>query len=121
MCVTTCYSEVESLFNIKGQAGYNMGKFLPYFTAGVAIGKVQAGTRVPLVADGIDLGKSDVNVGWMYGFGIDASIQDNLSVRFEYNQTDLGDLDYFIPAQGQIGTVPFEDIDTFKVGVSYHY
>ncbi|WP_420407204.1 outer membrane protein [Hoeflea sp.] len=112
-----CYTEVNWLSTIRGRVGVDMGRFLPYATAGVAIGEVQAGTRTPLVP-GRPLGNSDVNAGLVFGAGVDIKLTEQIVAKAEYLRADLGSTIYFIPSQGQIGDVPAEAINLFRIGVS---
>lgn len=119
-CTSVCYSEIDTLANFRVSAGYAIDKYLPFVNVGFAVGQVDAGTRQDL-GDGIDLGDKTFNVGLTYGLGLEAAISEDFNLRIEYNRTDLDEVTYFIPLQGQTGTVPFEDIDSFRIVLTFKF
>ncbi|MDQ0471728.1 outer membrane protein [Labrys wisconsinensis] len=62
--------------------GFTMDRFLPYVKAGLAFGE----TDLKVAGVGSD---SNTLVGWTAGAGIEYAVTDNISVRGEYNYTDL--------------------------------
>lgn len=93
---------------------------MPYVTAGVAIGSVEAGTRTPIVP-GQPLVGTDINVAPVYGVGLDAKLSDSYILKAEYLRSDLGSTIYFIPSQGQIGDVPVKAVNMFRAGLSRRF
>lgn len=80
VCVSQCYTELDWLATLRGRLGFDAGNFMPYLTAGVAISKLDAGTRQPLVP-GQPLGNSDVNVGIAAGAGVEYALSGNTKAR----------------------------------------
>jgi outer membrane immunogenic protein len=62
--------------------GWN--RFLPYLTAGLAVGDINA------TLPGFPAG-STTKAGWTVGVGVEAGIVSNVSVKAEYLYFDLGD------------------------------
>lgn len=115
-----CFTEINWLATIRARLGVDLGRFLPYATAGVAIGEVEVGTRVP-INPGERLNDDDVNTGFVWGAGVDFKATDRIALKFEYLRADLGDSIYFIPSQGQKGTVPVDEMDIFRGAVTYRF
>jgi outer membrane immunogenic protein len=69
---------------IRGRLGYAFDRFLPYITAGLAAGDINA-TRPGFP------GGSSSNAGWTVGAGLEFGIASNVSVKAEYLYVDLGD------------------------------
>jgi outer membrane immunogenic protein len=83
--------------------GYDLGKFLPYITAGFAYGSVSnnsfglqqyisSNNTVQLYAGNSVVNNSSVNVGWAAGAGAEYIVADNWSVKGEYLYTQLAGL-----------------------------
>src|SRR5262249_39716047 len=68
---------------VRGRVGYAFDRFLPYLTAGLAVGDIAA-TVPPLAA-----GTSNT-AGWTVGGGIEVGIVSNVSVKAEDLYVDLG-------------------------------
>ncbi|HWL56657.1 MAG TPA: porin family protein [Paracoccus sp. (in: a-proteobacteria)] len=89
--------EDGDLWRLRGRAGYDMGKFLPYATLGVA--QLELG----------DLSETGIT----YGLGADYMINDKFTVGAEYTRNDFNDID----------DVDGADLDTdlFQVRASYRF
>ena len=83
-CALGCETRNTWLSTVRGRVGFAWDRFLPYVTAGVAFGDVEA--RTPGFA-----GASDTRVGWTAGGGVEYAITNNLSGKVEYLYVDLGD------------------------------
>ncbi|MEJ8572194.1 outer membrane protein [Microbaculum marinum] len=95
---------------LRGRAGYAYDRYLFYGTGGLAVGDVE------LSAPGTSF--SDTKVGWTIGAGIEAAINDRITLRGEYLYTDLGKVD------GSLGGSPFTtefDSHTVRAGVTYKF
>lgn len=90
--------------------GFAFDRFLPYVKGGLAAGQVDF--KFPN-------GKDDAFMwGWTVGAGVEYAVTDNVSVKLEYNYTDLG-RDTFT-----VGGVPFRggySGSDVKVGVNYKF
>ncbi|MFN0263257.1 outer membrane protein [Tepidamorphus sp. 3E244] len=109
-----CFTDVNWIATARSRIGYDMGRVMPYLTAGVAFGEVEVGTRVPIT---VPLNDSDVKSGAVFGAGADIKLTDRIVLKGEYLYTNLGDTIYFIPDQGQIGTVPVEDLHMLRAAL----
>jgi len=95
------------------RVGFAIDRFLPYVKAGLAGGDVEF--------KGVGgLGGTDSSVlwGWTAGVGAEYAVTNNVSVRLEYDYTDLGK-DTFINGAGAFkGGYKGSDI---KLGVNYKF
>lgn len=73
---------------VRGRIGYAVGRFLPYFAAGVAFGDVDTSAD-DLNADFVG-SWSETYVGYTVGAGGEYAVTDNLIFRAEYRFTDFG-------------------------------
>ncbi|BDV38839.1 TonB-dependent siderophore receptor [Methylocystis bryophila] len=84
--------------SVRARAGYAFGRFLPYATAGVALGSFFSdaqlfGTDLDAVKNFAASGaKSATRVGWTAGAGLDYAINNRWSARAEYRYSDFGRL-----------------------------
>jgi outer membrane immunogenic protein len=69
---------------VRGRVGYAFDRFLPYLTAGLAVGDINAGVL------GFP-GGSTTNAGWTIGGGLEVGIVSNVSVKAEYLFVDFSD------------------------------
>jgi outer membrane immunogenic protein len=94
----TFNTELNWLATVRGRIGYAFDRVMPYVTAGVAFGDVDASFAV--VAPGplaFAATGSETNVGWTVGAGVEFAVMPNLSLKGEYLYVDLGDVS---PAPG---------------------
>jgi outer membrane immunogenic protein len=84
LCGASCETRNKWLATIRGRLGYAFDRFLPYITAGLAAGDINA-TRPGFP------GGSSSNAGWTVGAGLEFGIASNVSVKAEYLYVDLGD------------------------------
>lgn len=86
------------LWRLRGRAGYDMGRFLPYVTLGAA----------HLKTDG-DLSET----GLTYGLGADFKVTEKFTVGAEYSRSDFKD----------VADVDNADLDTdlVQIRASYHF
>jgi len=82
-CVPGCETRNHWLSTVRGRVGYAWDRFLPYITAGLAVGDIAA--NVPGLPGG-----SITNAGWTVGAGIEVGVVNNVSVKAEYLYVDLG-------------------------------
>jgi outer membrane immunogenic protein len=92
--------------------GYAMDRFLPYVKAGVAVGNVE-------IKDAT-LGGSDSATawGWTAGVGAEYAVTNNVSVRVEYDYTDL--TRESLALGGTAAKAGFKGSDV-KLGVNYKF
>ncbi|WP_134681181.1 outer membrane protein [Paracoccus ravus] len=89
--------EDADLWRLRGRAGYDAGKFLPYATLGVA------------QLEGDELSETGIT----YGLGVDYKINEQFTVGAEYNRNDFKD----------VADVDGADLDTdlFQIRASYRF
>lgn len=96
---STFKQELEYLGTVRGRIGYAFDRVLVYGTGGLAYGKVKTSARFNnnLTPAGVGgaLGfsdsKSDWEVGYTVGGGVEYAVTDNVTVKGEYLYYDLGD------------------------------
>lgn len=101
---------IDWLGTARVRLGYEMGKFMPYLTGGLAYGSVTtsalggllsgnnatSGTSTYSFLNGSIGGanSSNIQVGWSAGAGGELMVANNLSIRGEYLYTQLGSVSY---------------------------
>jgi outer membrane immunogenic protein len=90
--------------------GFAIDRFMPYVKAGLAFGKVE-----------VDTGDKDSNTlyGWTAGIGAEYAVTNNVTVRAEYNYTDLA-TDTFTTADVGSFKAGYKGSDV-KLGVNYKF
>ncbi len=90
----------------RARIGYDLGRFLPYLTGGLAYGALShahAADRVSQADWGFDRGNgTSVSLGWAAGAGTEYMVTDNWSVKGEYLFTSIGGIS--APAQAANGS-----------------
>jgi outer membrane immunogenic protein len=84
LCPLGCETRNHWLATARGRIGYAFDRFLPYLTAGLAVGDINATTP------GFP-GGSITTAGWTVGGGLEFGIVPNVSVKAEYLFVDLSD------------------------------
>jgi outer membrane immunogenic protein len=108
------FEDVRGDLNWRGSVtprlGFAIDRFLPYVKGGLAFGSVE-----------VDTGDKDDNVlwGWTAGVGAEYAVTNNVSVRAEYNYTDLT-TDSFTTAEAGTFDAGYKGSDV-KVGVNYKF
>ena len=109
----TCETRNDWFGTVRGRAGYSWGRIMPYATAGIAFGNIDANrTSFP--------GASDGNIGWTIGVGIEGAIVGNWTAKAEYLYADLGDTTCSAAACGTATTVDL-GINILRAGVNYRF
>lgn len=87
----------------RGRVGYATGSLLPYVTYGVALVEADdAGFR----------GQEDIQTGWVAGAGVEMTMSEKTSVKFEYLHMDFSNSNSFI----------LEDkVDLVRVGMNMKF
>ena len=89
------------LTRLRARAGYDMGRFMPYVTLGVA--------KLSMDGEGYDISETDVT----YGIGGDFKVTDAFTVGAEYSKQDFSDVD-------DIDGLDL-DTDMVQVRAAYHF
>ncbi|SDR23456.1 outer membrane immunogenic protein [Pseudovibrio sp. Tun.PSC04-5.I4] len=89
-CVPTdaCKNKIDWFGTLRARLGLQIGKFLPYVTGGLAIASVHSYDAPVAVAGSTNL--KAVEMGWTAGGGLEASVTDNVSLKFDMLYIDLG-------------------------------
>ena len=127
-----CTGRFDDVATIGGRLGWAMGKFMPYFTAGVASGGFSHEARNLSLAPGaatIVRWEKGRDEGWYFGGGVDWQVAGGWTVGVDYRHYDFGSAD--IPASAIIGGVwgglpndnaSFRDtVDTVTLRVSWKF
>ena len=110
----TCSTSSTWLSTVRGRVGYAFDRFMPYFTGGLAIGDIRAGTPgVP--------GDSNTNTGWTVGGGVELTLPGNWSAKAEYLHIDLGELNCGTACGGRPNQNASLRENVFRAGVNYHF
>ncbi len=113
----TTKSNLNSIFTVRGRAGYAVNRALFYVTGGYAGGNLHS--TVYDTPQAIYLSNSNFLNGYAIGAGVEYAFMPNLSAKAEYLYTDLGQ------AYNYVGTSDVTRIglgtSAVKVGVNYHF
>ena len=84
------------LVTVGPRIGYAFCKWMPYVTGGVAVGDLDLFQRIRSLTYFFEEGgsKTETNVGWMVGGGLEYAITAHWSARAQYQYIDLGDIDF---------------------------
>ncbi len=83
--------EVDWMGSVRARAGLPMGQFMPFVTAGVAVAGVTLKNVYPSFPNSTQ-SRSETEVGWTVGGGLEMILSRNISLRSEYLHTDFGDI-----------------------------
>jgi outer membrane immunogenic protein len=97
LCPFGCETRNSWLGTVRGRLGYAFDRFLPFVTAGLAVGDIKAST--PFLPGG-----STTTAGWTVGGGLEFAVVSNVTLKAEYLYVDLGSfncgLNCGLPASG---------------------
>ena len=91
------------LIRLRGRAGYDMGRFQPYVTLGVA--------RISADGEGLDISETGIT----YGVGAEYLVHERFSVGLEYSRNDFSDI-----VESESGSVDL-DTDLVQVRATYRF
>lgn len=112
-----CATRIESLGTLRGRIGKAVGEtgnWLPYVTAGLAVGQIKASDDL-FPASG-----RDFRAGWTVGAGLEAAIAQDWTAKVEYLYVDLGKRRTFDIVPGVPETVSFS-ASIFRVGIDHTF
>ncbi|TPI66873.1 porin family protein [Mesorhizobium sp. B3-1-3] len=95
-------ASVDAFGTIRGRVGYAFDRWLPYVTAGVAMGDVKIDEHVFGVA------RTKFQTGYAVGGGVEYAFSNNWTARAEYLYVDLGKKDF-----------GFDPIDPYNVKMNF--
>jgi outer membrane immunogenic protein len=110
----TCETKNSWLATARGRIGYaGWDNWLPYITAGAAMGDIKASNS----------GLSSANktkIGWTAGVGVEYAMWTNWSVKAEYLYVDLGSFDCGVACGAATDNVSFHT-NLVRAGVNYRF
>src|SRR5262245_41444768 len=83
VCAAGCETRNSWLATVRGRAGYAFDRLLPFLTAGLAVGNIQA-NRLGFP------GGSTSTAGWTVGGGLEFAVVSNVTIKAEYLYVDFG-------------------------------
>jgi outer membrane immunogenic protein len=110
--LVTCSTKNNYLATGRGRIGYAFDRFLPYFTGGVAFGKLTAGSNL---GEG-----TSTKTGYAIGGGLEYAFSGAWSVRAEYLYVDLGTFSCGVPCGAPSANVSFKE-SIVRAGVNYRF
>jgi len=114
LCPIVCFTDISQAASIRANAGIDLGRWMPYATAGVRVLTTDVGTRSG------GFGAEDINLGAFAGAGVAYSLTDAVFLRGEVLHGDGGETTYFITG-GEVGTVPTERLTEVSVGIGIRF
>ena len=107
------FGGVDADLNWKGaitpRLGFAFDRFMPYVKAGIAFGDVEFSSAL--------FDESEMMAGWTVGLGVEYALTNNLSLKVEYDYTDLGRDNFALAAGGNGGY----DGHEIKAGVNFRF
>jgi outer membrane immunogenic protein len=108
-----CETKNSWLGTARGRIGYTgWNNWLPYFTAGAALGDVKATSPFGSA--------NKMKIGWTAGLGLEYALWTNWSVKAEYLYVDLGKFDCGISCGAAVDNVSFK-ANLARLGVNYRF
>lgn len=116
-------TEVSTQGSLRGRVGYAVDRFLPFATAGLAVGHIRQGINTGIGGGGagvVDI-VNETTIGWTVGAGVEYAVTDAISVKAEYrySQFDSG-TDTAIVFGGADSNTTFSTHDV-RIGVNYRF
>ena len=113
-----CRTFIDGMGTIRARAGYAMGHFLPYATAGVAFTKIGGSIGNPVLAS-----DSSIKSSFTVGGGLEFAINSQWSAKAEYLYVADPGTYNFAPAFCVAPGCQIRDNDyhILRVGLNYHF
>lgn len=126
-------SNLDLSGSLKARLAYPAGRFLPFLTAGIAVGDIETryiwleetvrrggGEPAARSVEGEIVTVTGLDVGYVVGGGAQFALTPRFSVRAEYSFTDLGERSFALA--GNRGEASFEmELHELKLGASFHF
>jgi outer membrane immunogenic protein len=121
--------DLSYLGTVRGRLGFAFDRLLVYGTGGLAFGETKAATAITGLGSLWTGSKSETNVGYTLGAGIEYAFNNNWSVKVEYLYYDLGTENYTAPlisgpgaGSSVFGTVRAENAGNIvRAGLNYRF
>jgi outer membrane immunogenic protein len=118
-------TEVSTLASVRGRVGFAVDRFLPFATAGLAIGHVKQSINIGAAGGGglgaFELANQTV-FGWTIGAGLEYAVTEAISVKAEYRYSRFDGKEtasIIMPGAGS-STTSFSTQDV-RLGVNYRF
>lgn len=110
---TGCTTRNNWFGTLRGRIGYAAGRWLPYFTGGLAFGDVE-------MTPNNGVSETDSQFGWTIGAGVEYAFLSPWTFKLEYLYTDLGKAECSAATCGINTDVSFQT-HTIRAGVNYRF
>lgn len=114
--VFTCGSELSWLATGRGRLGFVFDRWLPYATAGGALGDVKATVTGPVNFPGV----TATRLGWTVGGGLEYAAWTYWSLKAEYLYVDLGSFNCGAQCGAAVDNVSFKT-HIIRAGLNYRF
>jgi outer membrane immunogenic protein len=112
-----CETKNRMLGTVRGRAGYAFDRWLPYLTAGVGYGYLQATSTDPTVPPA-----NAFKAGWTAGLGVEYAFLGSWSLKLEYLYVCLGRVAGGLTCSTQVGpTNPSIKHSLVRAGLNYRF
>src|SRR5262249_17424200 len=115
----TANEQLEYLATLRGRAGYSIGSWTPFVTAGLAWGSTRI-SRTDLTTGNEEAYPSNVRLGYAVGGGVDYHLDRRWSTRLEYLYTNLGLFGFLFNSAPARYDSQY-DLHRFRVGLNYKF
>lgn len=114
-------NDVDMLASIRGRAGFAFDRFMPFITAGYGYADGEVSGNVTGDMSG-SFSEDQSYDGWVYGFGMEFAVTENVSLRAEYLRYDLDNDDLFFDNDSGDGTVESDlEVDVIRAAVNFKF
>ncbi|WP_072389347.1 outer membrane beta-barrel protein [Hyphomicrobium sp. CS1BSMeth3] len=127
--------EVDALGTLRLRVGLAAGSFMPYVTAGLLWARLEQGQICPAPAAApfgfcnthgpYDVGKTQINTGWVIGGGFEHAISERWSIKAEGLYGDLGSTKYKLGPDGNGDLLPSgelsHDMTLLRFGINARF
>jgi outer membrane immunogenic protein len=121
--IPNCTTTLDALGTVRARLGYEVGRFMPYATGGLAFGDV-SGSEGDVPANGPAGSGSSWRAGWTIGAGIEGALAPNWTAKAEYLYVDLGNqptfTDTFASGATAAQNVSFRT-NIIRFGINYKF
>jgi len=114
----TCQTNSDWLATLRPRVGYQLGRFVPYVTGGLAVGEVNVQSfRNKTGTGGVNFDQT--KFGWTAGAGTEMALFGNWSMKAEYLYVRLGDTE--APSNVGLPTTTSFSENLLRVGLNYKF
>lgn len=111
-------TDIDWIATLRGRAGFVVDQLFLYGTAGIAAAGITSWTIDDWNDDYFE--ENGVRYGWVAGLGAEFKVTTDVSVKAEYLWHDFGSEEYEFDG-GETAIIDNVTLQTFKVGVNFHF